>query len=199
MALLDQSLALLLTVAGAALCIVEALAPGAHFIVLGVALLVAGLVGLTFPPLGTPLALAFLVLAVGAASLYGYRRFDLYTAEGGIATTRGSTDLVGEEGIATERVTPTEGQVRLRNGGFDPVYSARAMSETIPEGAEVIVLDAGGGSILTVETVGALDSIDRELAREREREREGERESSAESDERGTESLSDEESERERA
>lgn len=194
MALLDQSLALLLTIAGAALCIVEALAPGAHFIVLGVALLVAGLVGLAFPPLGTPLALAFLVLAVGAASLYGYRRFDLYTAEGGVATTRGSTDLVGEEGIVTERVTTTEGRVRLRDGGFDPVYSARAMSGTIPEGAEVIVLDAGGGSVLTVEALEAVDEIDRELARARAR---NEDETPA-GDGRGAE-TDDEESERERA
>jgi membrane protein implicated in regulation of membrane protease activity len=195
MALLDQSLALLLTVAGAALCIAEALAPGAQFIVLGVALLVAGLIGLAFPPLATPVALAFLVLVIGAVTLYGYRRFDLYTPEGGITRTRDSDDLVGAEGVVTERVTTSEGQVRLRDGGFDPVYSARTMNGSIPEGTEVMVLDAGGGSVLTVEAVGAMDSIDRELARARAETQEGE----GESDDRTAERVDGEESERERA
>jgi membrane protein implicated in regulation of membrane protease activity len=63
---LDVSLPLLLVIAGIGLVVAEALAPGAHFIVLGVALLGAGLLGLLtgalFPPLGGPVALALFVM-----------------------------------------------------------------------------------------------------------------------------------------
>mgnify|MGYP000636900193 CR=1 FL=1 len=168
MAISDQPLPLLLTIAGAVLCVAEAIAPGAQIIVLGVALLLAGILGLTFPALSGPFALAVLVGTIGAVTLYGYRRFDLYSGDSD-ATTKDSDDLLGEEGVVTETVTPTDGQVRLRNGGFDPTYSARTREGTIPEGTEVIVTDAGGGSVLSVEALDGLDDIDRELAAGRER------------------------------
>ncbi|MFB6105440.1 MAG: NfeD family protein [Halobacteriaceae archaeon] len=166
------SLALLLTVAGIALVIGEALAPGAHFIVLGVALLVAGLVGLLVPALATPLVLAVLVVGVGAATLWGYRRFDVYGVEAG--RTADSTSLRGKEATVVQRVTSTSGRVRLREGGgFDPTYSARSVDGEIPEGETVIVVDPGGGSVLTVESIDGADDIDRELARERARRKHG--------------------------
>jgi membrane protein implicated in regulation of membrane protease activity len=176
-----ESLALLLVVAGVVLSIMEALAPGAHFVVLGVALLVAGLVALLLPPLATPFALAGLVLAVGGAALWAYRELDLY---GGKASgrTRDSSSLAGNTGRAVERITPTSGRVRLDDGGFDPYYSARATSGEIPEGSEVIVMDPGGGSVLIVEQVDGMDEIDRELARERERQEAVESEADAESE-----------------
>jgi membrane protein implicated in regulation of membrane protease activity len=179
MALSDQALPLALTVGGAALCIAEAVAPGAHFIVVGVALLLAGLIGLAVPALSGPLALAVLVGAIGAVTLYGYRRFDVYKGDSE-ATTKDSDDLLGAEGVVTETVTPTEGQVRLREGGFNPTYSARSVGGEIPEGTEVMVTDAGGGSVLTVESTGGIDGIDRELAAGR-RAR-GERESESETE-----------------
>jgi len=176
MALSDQALPLVLTVGGAALCIAEAIAPGAHFIVVGVALLLAGLIGLLVPALAGPLALAVLVGVIGAVTLYGYRRYDLYGGKGE-ARTRDSGDLEGQDGIVTETVTPSAGQVRLRDGGFDPTYSARTVSGEIPEGSEIIVTDAGGGSVLTVESVDGMDEIDRELAAGRQAEAESESES----------------------
>jgi membrane protein implicated in regulation of membrane protease activity len=164
------TLPLLLVVAGVIISILEAVAPGAHFIVLGVALLVAGIVGLAFPVVGTPLALAAMVLAVGAGALWGYRNLDLY---GGVdaGRTSDSEDLAGREGIVTERVTHTDGRVRLYDGGFDPTFSARSLDDPIPEGQDIIVVDPGGGSVLTVAAIDELDadSIDRELARERDR------------------------------
>ncbi len=163
MALSDQTLPLVLTVGGVALCIAEAIAPGAHFIVLGVALLLAGLFGLAFPALAGPLALAALVGVIGAVTLYGYRRFDFYGGDSD-ATTKDSHDLEGKEGVVTEAVTPSSGQVRLHDGGFDPTYSARTVDGEIPEGSEIMVVDAGGGSVLTVESVDGIDEIDRELA-----------------------------------
>jgi membrane protein implicated in regulation of membrane protease activity len=169
--LLGQSLAMLLVVSGAILVIAEALAPGAHFIVLGVALLVAGLAGLLLPAsLGifAPLVLAALVVVVGGITLYGYRQFDFYGGKGS-GKTSDSDDLRGKTGRVTERVTETGGEVKLDSGGFNPHYRARSVSGEIAEGTEVIVLDPGGGNVVTVETLDDIeDEIDRELARERE-------------------------------
>lgn len=161
-------LPLLLVIAGIVLLVGEAMVPGAHFIVLGVALLTAGLIGLTFGPLASPLALAAMVLAAGAGALYVYREFDLY---GGTESgqTSNSASLTGKTGHVTERVTRSEGQVKLDQGGFNPYYQARSVDGDIPEGEEVIVIDPGGGNVLTVDSFDHLDrdEIDRELARER--------------------------------
>lgn len=162
-----QSLPLLLVTAGLALSIAEALAPGAHFIVIGVALLAAGLVGLLFSGAATPFVLALLVLVFGAMALYGYREFDLYGGKGQ-AQTRDSDDLKGRTARVTERVTPNSGQVKVRGGGFSPHYSARTIEGEIPEGEEVLVVDPGGGNVITVESLGAIEGdLDRELERAR--------------------------------
>ena len=162
-----QTLPLLLVTAGLALSIAEAMAPGAHFIVLGVALLAAGLVGLVVGPLATPFVLAFLVLVFGGLALYGYREFDLYGGKGQ-AQTSDSGDLKGKTARVTERVTTSGGEVKVDGGGFNPYYSARTMEGEIPEGEEVIVVDPGGGNVVTVESLGAIEgSLDRELERAR--------------------------------
>ncbi|WP_336034750.1 NfeD family protein [Halobacterium yunchengense] len=161
-----QSLSFLLVVVGTALCIMEALAPGAHLIVIGVALLVAGLVGLFVPAAATPFVLAGLVLAVGLAALWTYRNYDFYQGTGR-GQTRDADDLRGERGYVTETVTERSGRVKLQSGGFDPTYGARTISGTIEEGTDVVVVDPGGGNILTVEAVDGQDDIDRELDRER--------------------------------
>jgi len=168
--LFGLSLPLLLVILGVGLSISEALAPGAHFVVLGVALIVAGLVGLLVPVLDGPLALAALVLAAGAVSFYIYREFDFYQGSGTGATTD-SDSLQGRSGRVTERVTETGGEIKLDDGGFNPYYSARTIDGDIPEGTEVMVVDPGGGNVLTVEALDVVeDDIDRELARGRERE-----------------------------
>ena len=188
---LDLSLPLLLVLAGVGLVVAEAFAPGAHFIVLGVALLGAGLAGLVlgvlFPPLvGTLLGtflLAFLVLVFGGAALYVYREYDLYGGTG-VGKTRDSDSLRGKTGRVTERVTETEGQVKLDRGGFNPYYAARTIDGEIAEGEEVIVVDPGGGNVVTVQSIGVVDDdIERELARGRAREAQAEAEAEAERDE----------------
>ena len=157
------TLPLVLVAAGLGLSVLEALAPGAHFVVLGVALLAAGLVGLVVGPLASPLVLGTLVLGFGALALYGYREFDVYGGKGS-GRTSDSTSLRGRTGRVTERVTPTEGEVKLDNGGFNPRYSARSVDGEIPEGTEVMVVDPGGGNVVTVESVSAAyDDIDRKL------------------------------------
>ena len=171
---LNLDLSLLLTVIGIVLIIMEAMAPGAHLIVLGVALLGAGLIGLALGPtvgvLATPLALAAMVLLFGSLALFVYREFDFYGGKGA-GQTSDSDSLSGQVGRVTERVTETSGEVKLQDGGFNPYYRARSISGTIEEGTEVIVVDPGGGNVITVDAIEGdeYDSIDRELERARER------------------------------
>ncbi|MEZ3116911.1 NfeD family protein [Halobaculum sp. MBLA0147] len=168
-----ETLPLLLTLAGLVLSIMEATAPGANFVVVGVALLGAGLLGLLFPVLASPFLLGLLVVAIGAAALYVYRDLGIYDNDGETQTTD-SGDLKGSMGRVTERVTPQEGQVKLDGGGFNPYYSARSLDGEIAEGTRVMVVDPGGGNVVTVEAMDTeTDEIDRELARERERRRDG--------------------------
>lgn len=161
---LALSLPILLLLAGAGIAVLEAAAPGAHFIVLGMALFVAGLVGVLVPALAGPLALAAMVLVVGGASLYGYRELEFYKGSGS-GRTRDSDSLRGRTGRVTQRVTETEGEVKLDAGGFNPNYQARSVAGAIPEGEEVVVVDPGGGNVLTVEALeSGVDDIDRALA-----------------------------------
>ncbi|RQH03248.1 NfeD family protein [Natrarchaeobius oligotrophus] len=156
---------LVLLTAGLILMALEALSPGAHLIVIGVALVGAGLVGVLFPPAASPFVLAALTLLVGLVATYVYREFDFYGGKG-TAQTKDSGSLAGSTGYATETITTREGEVKLDEGGFAPYYSARTTSGTIDEGEEIIVLDPGGGNVLTVESLESLgeDDIDRALA-----------------------------------
>ncbi|MXR41216.1 NfeD family protein [Halobaculum sp. WSA2] len=165
--LTPETLPLLLVAAGLVLSIAEAVVPGAQFIVIGVALLAAGLVGLALGPLAGPFVLGLLVLVFGALAFYGYHEFDLYGGKGQ-AQTSDSGSLRGSNARVTETVTPTGGEVKLDEGGFSPYYSARSVDGEIPVGTEVMVVDPGGGNVLTVESLaGGIDDIDRELAKGR--------------------------------
>ncbi|MFP9190904.1 NfeD family protein [Natronosalvus vescus] len=165
--LLVDNLPVALLAAGLVLMALEAVSPGAHLIVIGVALVGAGLIGVLFPAPLSPFILAGLTLLIGAAATYVYREFDFYGGKG-TAQTRDSDSLSGTTGYVTETVTNRDGEVKLDSGGFSPYYSARSYEGTIDEGEEVIVLDPGGGNVVTVAALGDLetDSIDRELARD---------------------------------
>jgi membrane protein implicated in regulation of membrane protease activity len=154
---LPAPLPLVLLVVGVGLCIGEAIAPGANIIVLGVALLAAGLVGLFVPAVSSPLALGVLVFVFGASTLFVYRRLDIYGGKG-TGQTSDSSSLVGTRGTVTDRVTRDAGTVELRGAGFDSTYSARTASEEIPAGTEVVVVDPGGGSVITVERTDDADT-----------------------------------------
>ncbi|AEH38616.1 hypothetical protein [Halopiger xanaduensis] len=155
---------LLLLSVGLVLMLLEALSPGAHLIVIGVALVGAGLIGAVVPVALSPIILAALTLVIGLAATYVYHEFDFYGGKG-TAQTTDSDSLAGATGYATERITTRDGEVKLDQGGFAPYYSARTSSGTIEEGEEIIVLDPGGGNVLTVESLGAIgeDEIDRAL------------------------------------
>ncbi len=158
---------LLLLVAGLVLMVLEAVSPGAHLIVIGVALVGAGLLGVLFAPFANVFVLAVLTLLIGAAAAYVYREFDFYGGKG-TARTTDSDSLSGATGYVTETVTTRSGEVKLEEGGFAPYYSARTTDGRIEEGSEIIVIDPGGGNVLTVESLDAIgeDEIDRELARD---------------------------------
>jgi membrane protein implicated in regulation of membrane protease activity len=165
------NLPLVLTLLGGALIIAEAFAPGANFFPVGVGLFAAGLVGFLLPPFLGPFAwliMAGVVVLATGGTLWAYWESDLMTG-GGKDRTSDSESLRGQLGHVTERVTPRTGEVKLDDGGFTPYYQARSVDGEIPEGEEIIVLDPGGGNVLTVESVSdARDDIDRELARARE-------------------------------
>ena len=165
-----SNLPLFLTIAGAAAIIAEAFAPGAHFFVVGVALFVAGLVGFVLPFGGSInlFIMSLVVIGTAIATLFAYRRMDIWggTGEG---KTKDSASLRGKTGRVTERVTPTDGEVKVEEGGFNPYYQARSVDGEIAEGEEVIVIDPGGGNVLTVEAFSNVkDEIDRELERDQE-------------------------------
>lgn len=170
--IIGVGLPLILLLAGTGLIVAEALAPGAHFIVLGIALFLAGGIGflasgtaLAF--LASPLGLTVMVLAFSVATFLAYSRFDIYGGGSG-GKTSDSDSLRGQIGRVTETVTGTDGEVKLEDGGFNPYYSARSVDgSTIAEGTEVVVVDPGGGNVVEVQSVEAssADAIDRELTR----------------------------------
>lgn len=157
-----------LVAAGIVLLVMEALAPGAYLIVLGIALLGAGAVGLVLSTSGLLTggalvgALAGLTFLFGLGALYVYREFEFYRGvDAGSTTDVGS--LQGQRGKATEQITEDAGEVKLEDGGFAPTYEARSLDEPIPAGEEVLVVDPGGGNVLTVAPFDQ-DEIERELA-----------------------------------
>jgi membrane protein implicated in regulation of membrane protease activity len=166
MAVFGFELPVLLVLIGLGLMVAEAMSPGAHFIVLGVALLLAGMLGLVVSPLASPIALAGTILLFGALALFVYREYDIYG--GTTDRTRDSDSLRGATGHVVDRVTETEGRVKLADAGFNPFYQARAVDRAIEEGEKVIVVDPGGGNVVRVTAMEGLedDEIDRELARE---------------------------------
>lgn len=182
--LFADSLPLLVFIAGIILTAAEAVIPGAHFIVLGIALMIAGLFGLVFGPLGTPLGIALVTLVAGGATFWAYRNLDLYGGQGK-GRTADSESLKGVEGRVTERVTMEGGEVKLDDGGFNPFYRARTIDEEIPVGTRVMVIDPGGGNVVTVTPIEVLqDDIDRELAAERARRANADADETRETDER---------------
>jgi len=134
--------------------------------VVGIALIGAGLGGLLLTSLGVAgagltLVMAVLTLLFGAAAFYGYHEFDLYGGKGQQQTSDSDDALKGKTGTVTE-VTTAGGEVKLSGGGFNPYYAARSIEGTIEEGEEVMVVDPGGGNVVTVESMGYVeDDIDK--------------------------------------
>lgn len=144
------SIAFILLSIGVGLILAEAIVPGANFIVIGIALFISGLTGVLIPQASSPLILASIILLVGAITFYVYQNYELLPGENGKGKTRDATDLLSEEGYVTDTVTQMSGEVKLQNGGFNPYYQARSIDETIEEGTKIIVVETGGGNVVTV-------------------------------------------------
>ncbi len=145
-------LPLFVIIIGLLLVALEAVVPGANFIIIGIAMVGAGAVGLAIPVLGSPLAQAGLVLLFGSLALLVYQELDLYGGKGQEQTSD-SASLTGRTGYVTKRVTDTEGEIKLDSGGFDPHYRARTIGDPIAEGERAVVIDPGGGNVLTIQRV----------------------------------------------
>ena len=160
-------LPLLLVVAGVSLLILETMAPTEYFLVVGIALLLAGTVGTFVAAAASPIALAGLTLIFGAATFYVYREFEFY-GSGSAGQTSDSSSLRGETATVVDRVTDSEGRIKLDSGGFSPYYAARALDGPIEVDEEVVVVDPGGGNVLTVLSRSGFeeDEIDRALQRD---------------------------------
>lgn len=167
---LGIGLPLLLLLAGTGMMVAEAVIPGAQFVVVGVALFLAGLVGVLVGGwFASIVALTVMTIAFGVFAYFAFREMDLYNGPDH-GQTMDSDSLTGETATVTERVTNHSGSVRLnKGGGFDPNYRARSEHGPIEEGEEVLITDPGGGNVVYVQAMDYIeeDSIDRELARGR--------------------------------
>lgn len=141
--------ALILAIIGTILVVAEALAPGAHLVVLGVALLGAGVTGLLLE-VRSFLFLGAFALVYGSITFYYYRNLSFVKGDERGERTTDSNKLVGRIGRVTETVTEETGEVKVE-GSFDPFYVARSTGGEIPVGTKVRVVDPRGGNVLEVE------------------------------------------------
>ena len=157
----DGSIPILLLTAGATLVVFEAFVPGAQFIVVGIALLAAGVVGVILPGTGA-LTLLLVFLVAGIVTFYVYREVDLYGESSG--KTSDGSELLYERGTVTQEVTPSSGKVNLdKPAGFTSTFSARSeMEERISEGTRVMVTDFDGGNVLTVSVLPGEEAVSSE-------------------------------------
>lgn len=145
---IGETVILGMVVIGAVLMILEALIPGANFIVVGVTVLLTGLSALAIPGVTIPILVVIFTI-VGASTLYFYNNIDLY--EDDVDQTSDSDDLEYSEGLVIDEVTPNRGRVKLEEStGMTDRFQARCPQGSIEEGTKIVVTDAGGGSILEV-------------------------------------------------
>ncbi|MFB6284319.1 MAG: NfeD family protein [Halobacteria archaeon] len=161
MADIPPTIPTILTGIGTLLVVAEAVMPGAHFMVIGLALLGAGITGLV---IGTNsfLYLGIFALFYGGITYYYYRN-NLYPDEE-VARTSSSSDLQGKVGRVVEEVTNDTGRIKI-DEHFDPSFAARNFSgETIEVGEKVRVVDPRGGNVLVVERFEEISESDNEIS-----------------------------------
>lgn len=149
MAIVPETVVAALILLGAGLMIAETVAPGANFVVVGVGLLITGFIAFLLP-FGSPIILPIVFVVVSAITFYFYK--ELAFSDDNTAQTTDASSLKYKEGIVTEKVTPTQGQVRITDDVslMNSKFQARCDQGEIPEDTEIIVNNPGGGSILRV-------------------------------------------------
>ena len=145
-----------LLLGGVLIVLFESIVPGAYFAPMGSTLLLGGITGVFaisfgISSIGTVVLMIAAILSTGLLSAYTYRSIDLFTDAGEVDRTRDASSLQGVTGVVIEPVTPTDGRITLHTTGFTTEFPARSIDSRIDEGDEVIVVDPGGGNVLTVE------------------------------------------------
>lgn len=147
----EFQLSLWFAIGGLLMILGEALIPGGPLIVVGTALLAAGVTGELFG-ISDLLPLTVLLGVYGTITFAGFRHFEVYGSRG--RQTSEVSSLDGDKGVVKDTVTAGDGRIKLDSGGFNPYYGARSHTgERIPEGTRVRVVDPGGGNVLEVEPI----------------------------------------------
>lgn len=127
-----------------------------NLIIVGLAVTIAALIGMLLGPYSTPIVVGALIPLVGFLLYYVYR-FVEFPRSRGPQQTSSASSLLGASGRVIETATPRGGAIELDGGGFDPHYRCRTTEATIPAGERAVVIDPGGGNVLTVVPEEAFD------------------------------------------
>ncbi len=127
-----------------------------NLVLVGLVISIAGVLGLLLGEYSTPIVLGGLVPTVGFVLYYIYRYVQFPRSER-VEQTSSAASLVGESGTLLSAADPRGGRVKLDGTGFTSEYPCRTRSETLAEGTDVVVIDPGGGNVLTV---AAADEVD---------------------------------------
>lgn len=127
-----------------------------NLVIVGLVVSIAGVIGVLVEPRSTLLVLAGVIPVVGFLLFYLYR-FVQFPRSRAPAQTSSAASLVGRTGRVTEEVTPRSGAIKIDGGGFDPHYRCRTKAGTIAVGETVVVIEPGGGNVLTVARPSAVE------------------------------------------
>lgn len=127
-----------------------------NLVFVGLVVSIVGLIAMVLGPYSTPLVLGGMIPIVAFIVFYIYRYFE-FPREERPEQTSSAASLVGAGGRVTEVVTERSGEIKLDGGGFDPYYRCQTDDGPIEEGERAVVVDPGGGNVLTVAPEGAVD------------------------------------------
>lgn len=127
-----------------------------NLVVVGIVVTIAGVIGMVLGPYSTPLVVGSLIPIVGFLIYYIYRFVEFPGTERPEQTSSAAS-LHGAKGRITERTTERAGEIKLDGGGFDPHYRCRTKQGTLEVGERAVVIDPGGGNVLTIAPEGSVD------------------------------------------
>lgn len=135
---------------GLALCALEALIPGVHFLWFGLSAIVTGLIVMVMQAIGIPLSWPLqlvLFAALAVASVWGVRRYAPPSAHSDLPdlNARGA-QLIGRTAIVESAIAGGRGRVRIG----DTIWAAKGPD--LPTGSEARITGADN-TILIVEPV----------------------------------------------
>jgi len=144
---IEQTVALILIIAGAVLLIIEATSPGVFMVIPGTVLVILGIIGFIYPDFLFSVYSPILALVVAVPVTIGTIKLYQILARPEPPTTTVAESLVGREGIVIVGTEPEniKGKVRI---GSD-TWSATS-SEPIEKGTEVMVVKSEGVHVTVV-------------------------------------------------